>query len=252
MTFKTASTGEWVRRFHPSDTSEARLVCFPHAGGSASYYYPMSEALAPGTETLAIQYPGRQDRRAEPCIENLDELADEAFAALRGWADKPLVFFGHSLGSILAYEVAARFQRSAGAPPAWLIASGYPAPSRLRGGDVHRRDDAGLIDVLRSSGGTDEHWLADQDLMASVLPAVRGDYRAIETHRPAPGVLNCPITMLVGDADPQATLEEAQAWRAHTSSEFELRVFPGGHFYLNDRSQEVVETVSRTVKCALR
>ena len=251
MAAVTKSGGEWVRRFHPSETSAVRLVCFPHAGGSASYYYPMSESLTPGVETLALQYPGRQDRRREACVESLPELADRAFEALRAWDGKPYVFFGHSLGSVLAYEVALRYQRTAGAPPAWLIASGYPAPSRLRGGTVHQRDDAGLIDELRSAGGTDDRWLADEDLMASILPPTRSDYKAIETHVPAPGVLDCPITILTGDDDPHTTVAEAGAWREHTSGAFELRVFPGGHFYLNDHGPEITETISRTVKAVL-
>jgi surfactin synthase thioesterase subunit len=250
MTGKTKFDGEWVRRFHPSDESQFRLICFPHAGGSASYYYPLSDALSPDMETLAIQYPGRQDRRAEGCITNLAELADRTYAALRDWQDgRPTVFFGHSMGSIMAFEVARRFQDDAGTPPAWLFASGYPAPSRLRGGTIHRRDDAGLVDELRTAGGTDPIWLQDEDLMASILPAVRGDYTAVETHPRVPGAqLDCPITMLVGDADPHTTLAEAEAWGEHTSKEFSLQVFPGGHFYLDQHGPEIIDTLSTTVK----
>ncbi len=249
MSTITKSGGEWVRRFHPSDTSAVRLVCFPHAGGSASYYYPMSQALAPGVETLALQYPGRQDRRTETPMDNLAEIADAVFEALREWNDRPLVLFGHSFGSIVSFEVARRLQ-AAGTPPAWVFASGYPAPSRLRGGTVHLRDDAGIIEELRVLGGTAPVWLEDQDFMASVLPALRGDYTALETHptAPAEGVrLDCPLTTLVGDDDPHATLDEARAWSAHTTGGFELRVFPGGHFYLDQHGPELTDLLSATV-----
>jgi surfactin synthase thioesterase subunit len=253
MTAVTDSGGEWVRRFHPSGEDGVRLVCFPHAGGSASYFFPTSQALAPGIETLAMQYPGRQDRRSEPCVESIPELADRAFEALRPWEDRPLVFFGHSMGSILAFEVAWRFQQKTGAPPAWLFASGYPAPSRLRGGTVHLRDDAGIVEELRRSGGTDDVWLADEDLMATILPPTRADYKAIETHpRTFDAVLDCPLTMLTGDSDHQTTIAEAESWREHTSGAFDLRVFSGGHFYLDQHGPELLDLISATVKDILR
>ncbi|WP_399145194.1 thioesterase II family protein [Streptomyces sp. MK7] len=93
-------------------------VCFPHAGGSASYYYALSKSLAPGPDMLALQYPGRQDRVAEGCVTCLAELAGHAYAALRDAEDgRPCVLFGHSMGSVLAFEVARRCQERTATPP---------------------------------------------------------------------------------------------------------------------------------------
>jgi surfactin synthase thioesterase subunit len=249
MTGSANIEGEWIHRFHPTDSSEFRMVCFPHAGGAASYYYPWSEALAPDMDTLAVQYPGRQDRRAEGCITSLAELADRTYAALRRTEDgRPTVFFGHSMGSILAFEVARRYQDDTGTPPARLFASGYPAPSRLRGGTVHLRDDDGVVDELRAVNGTEPVWLENKHLRASVLQAVRGDYTALETHPRATGVrLDCPLTMLTGDDDPHTTLAEAEAWQEHTTGEFSLHVFQGGHFYLDQYIPEITGLISAAV-----
>ncbi|RVX38766.1 surfactin synthase thioesterase subunit [Nonomuraea polychroma] len=244
-----STNGEWVRRFHAADGSGVRLVVFPHAGGSASYYFAMSQGLAPGVETVVLQYPGRQDRFAEGCIDDLGTLADRAFDALRGWDDRPLAFFGHSMGSIVAFEVARRFQERGGGPPAWLFASGYPAPSRLRGGDVHLRDDAGIVAELTAVGGIDPAWLKDEGLLATIMPPLRGDYTAIETHPRTYGVrLDCPITALVAQADPYTTVAESESWREHTSRAFDLRVYPGGHFYLEQHRAELVDTIAATLK----
>ncbi|MFG2846353.1 thioesterase II family protein [Kitasatospora sp. NPDC048296] len=222
-------------------------MAFPHAGGSATYWYPLSERLAPAVETLALQYPGRQDRRHEEPLSSIPELADRAFEALADEDPRPLALFGHSLGSILAFEVALRLQ-AAGRTPAWLFASGYPAPSRLRGGDVHLRGDAGVIDELRTVGGTDPVWLENTEFMQSVLPALRADYTAIETHERGDGALDCPLTMLTGDDDPHTTLDEARAWAEHTTTAFDLRVFPGGHFYLDQHLPEIAELIAVTAK----
>jgi len=250
VTSATKTGGEWVRRFHRSPDSAARLVCFPHAGGSATYYFSLSERLAPVVETLALQYPGRQDRASEPALRNLAELADRSFEALSRWStgDKPLILFGHSLGSVLAFETARRLQ-DAGTAAAWVFTSGYPAPSVLRGGDIHRRGDAGIIEELRVVGGTNPVWLDNAEFMATVLPALEADYTAIETHPRQIGVrLDSPLTMLVGDDDPHTTLAEARSWADHTTAAFDLRVFSGGHFYLDAHQTEIAEMITGTVK----
>ena len=233
----------WIRRYHPSATARTRLVCFPHAGGAANFYFPLSAALTPAVDVLAVQYPGRQDRYTDPCVESIDELADRIFDALRGQDDAPTAFFGHSMGAIVAFEVARRLQ-GAGRPPALLIASGRRAPSRYRPGGVHRLDDGAMVAELRQLGGTDAQVLDDEELLPIILPAVRSDYKAIETYVYAgTGRLTCPITALVGGDDPHTTIEEVRAWDEHTAGDFSIRVFPGGHFYLNDHRAAIAELI---------
>ena len=74
----------WIRNFRPAPEAGMRLVCFPHAGGSASYYFPMATALSPEIDVYAVQYPGRQDRHSEPFVESIAELADEVVRMVAG------------------------------------------------------------------------------------------------------------------------------------------------------------------------
>lgn len=122
----------WIRRYHPAPEAAERLVCFPHAGGSASFYLPVSTALSPAVDVLGVQYPGRQDRRHEPGVTSVADLADSITRALADWGDRPLTFFGHSMGAVVAFEVARRME-GAGGGPVRLFASGggrRPAPAR--------------------------------------------------------------------------------------------------------------------------
>ncbi|MFC5723466.1 thioesterase II family protein [Streptomyces gamaensis] len=229
---KTDDNGLWIRRFHPRPDSDVRLVCLPHAGGSASFFFPVSQAMPDGVDVLCVQYPGRQDRRLEPLVDTLPELADRVFEALRPWADRPLGLFGHSMGATLAYEVARRFEK-AGTPPAAVFASGRRAPSTHRTETVHLRDDNGIIAELKELSGTDSQLLGDEEVLRMVLPAIRADYRAVETYVHTPGhPLRTPLTVLVGDDDPKVTVAEARAWEQHTTGDFDFHVFPGGHFFL--------------------
>ncbi|MFC9236266.1 thioesterase II family protein [Streptomyces decoyicus] len=244
MSSPLADDGLWCRRFHPAPDAGRRLVCFPHAGGSASFYHPVSAALSPGVEVIAVQYPGRQDRRKEPAIDDIGLLADRIAEALKACSDRPLTFFGHSMGALVAFEVARRLERN-GDGPLRLFASGRRAPSAHRDEQVHRRDDDGIVTELRALSGTDSRVLDDEEMLRMVLPALRSDYKAVETYRSEPAaVVRCPVTVLVGDEDPKTSLDEARSWEAHTTGDFDLRVFSGGHFYLADRPKEVMTVLS--------
>ncbi|MEU9268780.1 alpha/beta fold hydrolase [Streptomyces sp. NPDC048251] len=235
----------WIRRFHPAPDSRARLVCLPHAGGSASFFFPVSKALAPEVEVLAVQYPGRQDRRHEPNVSGLPDLADRIFAALRPLDDRPLALFGHSMGAVLAYEIALRMQDSGLPAPVRLFVSGRRAPSRHRDERVHLRSDAQIVAEIRMLSGTDAAVLADPEVLDMIMPAVRSDYRAVETYRYDPGrMLDCPVTVLTGDSDPRVSIDEAAAWEVHTTGPTELQLLPGGHFFLVDQSERVIGLVA--------
>lgn len=235
----------WIRRFTPRPDADVRLVCLPHAGGSASYFLPVSRAMPQSVDVLCVQYPGRQDRRAEPFLDNIPDLADQVFAALLPWTDRPLAFFGHSMGATLAFELARRLEREKGVVAAGLFTSGRRAPSTHRHETVHLRDDEGLIEEMRMLNGTDAQLLGDEEILRMILPATRADYKAAETYAYEPGeALRCPLVAMVGDHDPKATVDEVAAWSDHTEGPFDLRVFPGGHFYLTDHQAAVIRTMA--------
>ncbi|WBB81022.1 alpha/beta fold hydrolase [Micromonospora sp. WMMD882] len=235
----------WLRRFHPATPGATRLVCLPHAGGAASYYFPFSRSLAPRVEVLAVQYPGRQDRLDEPPLDRISRLVDGVEAALGAAPSAtPLAFFGHSMGAVIAYETALRLQ-DRGFTLDHVFVSGRRAPSCYRTESVHQRDDEGIIEEIALLGGTNVAALRDPDLLAMAMPALRADYQAIETYRHVPGHrLRCPVTVLVGDADPRTTTEETKAWAGHVAGPLDVRVFPGDHFYLNQQAAAVTALVA--------
>lgn len=244
----TARINPWLRRYHPAPDAPTRLVYFPHAGGAANSGFQLSAALPPVAEVISVQYPGRHDRFGEPCVDSLSALADEIPQWLEALDDKPMAFFGHSMGAILAYEIARRIQADDPSPaagtstPTHLFVSGRRAPTTFREERAHLLDDNGLVGDLRALQGTADSVFDDPEVMRLVLPAVRADYRAIETYVYEPGPpLTCPITAVIGDSDPRVTRDEAAAWRQQTTGDFRLHVFPGGHFYLGDGAHGVVD-----------
>ncbi|MET9730964.1 alpha/beta fold hydrolase [Streptomyces sp. NPDC006458] len=243
---ETSTGGAWIRRFHPAPDAPVRLVCFPYAGSGASYYHPLSRALTPDVQVLSVQYPGRQERIDEPCVEDLTVLADRVAEELLAWSDRPFVLFGHSMGAAVAFEVALRLERR-GVPPRGLVVSGRRAPSLPRERRVRFADDSELVAELKRLNADNEQvsrLLADDSVLRLVLPTLRGDYRAIERyHHPSAPPLRCPIVAMGGDADPVAAVADVEAWGRHTAASFRMRVFRGGHFFLDTHAHAVRQEI---------
>ncbi|MER5852447.1 alpha/beta fold hydrolase [Streptomyces sp. NPDC002012] len=232
----------WLRRFGPATEGALRLVCFPHAGGGASSFHSFARALGPQVEVLAVQYPGRQDRRHEPPLPRLSELADRtAQALLASPGGAPYALFGHSLGALVAYETARRLDR-AGATPHRLFVSARCAPTTGPGPTDQLADDAALLAEVRRLGGGDA--LDDPEVQTLALPALRADYQALRSYtwQDGPG-LRCPVTAMAGTEDPLCAPGDVTDWLRLSVVPGRSRVFPGGHFYLQDRVTEVARAV---------
>ncbi len=239
----------WLRRYHSGPSEGPRLVCFPHAGGAATYFIPMSARVSDVAETLSVQYPGRQDRRSEVPETTIAALADRLAELLPSVSDRPTAFFGHSMGAVVAFEVIRRLEAMGATTPFILFASGRRAPSAVRElTQLYRSADDILLREIAGLGGTDPRVLADPELRAMILGPTRADYQAVEAYTcPPQATIDSAVTVLVGDADAAVTLDEAELWRRHTTGGFDLKVFPGGHFYLADHAPAVARLVSEAL-----
>ncbi|MFF4370583.1 thioesterase II family protein [Streptomyces sp. NPDC001594] len=239
----------WFRRYSTAAGRGPRLVCFPHAGGSATAYKPLAHALAGELDVLAVQYPGRQDRFGEEPFTELEPLvgavAGELARTLAADPGRPYALFGHSMGALVAFETARRLE-GAGLPgPQRLFVSGRGAPGTRSGAHYLHYDDADVLAEVRTLSGTDQALLDNPEVLEMVLPALRADYRVVAGYAWRGGEpLSVPVTALVGDRDPMVTVGEAWAWREHTTAGCALEVFPGGHFYLDAQLGPVASAVT--------
>lgn len=206
----------------------ARLVCFPHGGSGPAFYRTWADLVPPDVEVSVAAYPGRQERRAEPPATTMELLVEPIVAELTGLG--PVALFGHSMGAVVAYEVAHRLVEI-DRPPVALFVSAHLPPHRL--GERTERSDAELATLLRRLGGINPALLDDPDLVDFVLDPLRADHRLMTRyHPPRRTPLPVPIVGHVGTNDPLVGPDDLAEWADLTSAGTRVRVWPGDHFHL--------------------
>lgn len=204
-------------------------------------------ALPPTIEVCALQLPGRGSRFRETPCPSIATIVEGAAGGLDGELDLPFALFGHSMGAVVAFELARELRRRGAPGPRLLAVSGHQAPQRPDPDPPfsHLEDAAFLREVQQRYDGIPPEVLAEEELMQLVLPVLRADVRALEAYALAPEeALDCPISCFGGVADRHVSLADLEAWGEHTVAGARVRTFPGGHFFVESSSDDVLRELS--------
>jgi surfactin synthase thioesterase subunit len=234
----------WLVRFGRAPAGSTRLFCFPCAGGAASMFRQMREPPWPPVEILAVQYPGREGRIREPPFNQLEPLVHAVADALEPHLDRRYALLGHSLGGLVAFELARELRRRRRPEPSrlWVAACGAPEAHRSRTQD---RSDAELLELIRTLGATPESVLDHPELVNILLPAMRADFRILDSYcYRVEDPLGFPIDCLGGEGDTRVSRHALDEWRGQTRGEFSLTMFAGGHFFLQTAWPAVCQTLA--------
>lgn len=235
-----SSTGRgWILRPRVLPGSRFRLFVFPSAGRGPAMFRPWAAHLHVATELCLIQLPGREARWNEPPLVDVGEASRAVYEAMRHDVDRPFAFFGHSLGALIAFEVARHLRRWMNVVPRALFVAAHRAPQLPNPlPRIAQLPDAEFLSTLRARyGGLPEAAIAQKELMDLVLPTLKGDYGMAENYEYTKDEpLSCPISVFGGVDDRHISHEELEGWRQQTSGAFTHRTMPGGHFFV-DRVQ---------------
>ena len=232
----------WLQRLAPRPDAARRLFCFHHAGGSAASFRLWPARLST-FDVCAIQLPGRANRLAEPALTDVHAVVDALVDVMHPLLDRPFVLFGHSMGSLVACELARRLHALGGPLPERLFASGRQPPHRpFPELSLEGLSDAQVLHAVQHHFGIlPVEVLQTPELLELVLPTLRADFALLEAHRPqAVAALPLPIVAMGGRDDPWASPERLAHWQACTSKPLRLHQFGGGHFYLDERLDDVL------------
>ncbi len=232
----------WLYIPKPRPSATKRLLVFHHAGASSAAYFPWIPILPASIEVVFAELAGRGSRSRDAPLTEMEEVISEFQRALEDCTDKPFSFFGHSLGGVVAYLLALEAERCGKRLPEHLfISSAQPSWSERR---IECFDRPALINYMQKLGGTPLIVFDTEELLNLTLKLLRHDLKLLECPSPEMKPVNCPIHAFVGDSDLSVSVRNTEQWRYWTAKYFEVRVFTGGHFYLNEHRDELIREIS--------
>jgi medium-chain acyl-[acyl-carrier-protein] hydrolase len=189
--------------------------------------------------------PGRGGRFAEKPFTSLHCLVDRLGENIHDKLHLPFAFYGHSMGALIAFELARELRRRDNVEPAQLFVSGRCAPHVIRSGPPKfNLADQQFVAEIRKLNGTPLELLENPQVADLFVPVLRADFQMVETYKCEPErPLSCPILAYGGFDDKNVSLEELQAWKEFTTGTFISRLFPGDHFFIHSAKDEFLEVL---------
>lgn len=236
----------WLGWYSANSQANRRLFCFPYGGGGAGAFKTWQAGFPATIEVCPVQLPGREERLSEPRFTRIDSLVEVLAESLAGLFDKPFAFFGHSLGAMIAFELARRLRREGVDQPVHLFVSGRRAP-QVPDASPHIYDlpSPEFVEALRQRNYVRQEILARARLMEFMLPVMRADYEMVQTYSYRPeSPFDFPITAFGGSEDTDESADMLEAWREQTKASFALHILPGDHYFVHSAQSSLQQIIA--------
>ena len=227
-----------------------KLFCIPHAGGSASVYSKWNKFTQPYIEVVPIELAGRGKRFNENLYSSVNEAVEDIYKIIKDDLKTDYALFGHSMGSLIAYELAHYIIKLQKDSPKHIFLSGKKAP-HIKADNICIDDlsDTEFKDKILSLSGTPKEIFQNKDMLNIFEPILKADLRILDAYKyfERGEKLNCNITILNGKND-NLTINDIWSWKQHTSKSCNIYLFKGGHFYLNENIKDLINIINSTLK----
>lgn len=229
--------------------NKIKLFCIPHAGGSAASYFRLREFMDKNIEVIPIELAGRGKRYDEKFYISIDEAVKDVYKCIKDDINCEYAIFGHSMGSLIAYELVHYIKSLKRNLPINIFFSGRKAPNvAYENNFIHKLPDESLKNEISQLSGTPKEVFEDERIFNSFLPILRADFKICEEYKykEKSSKLNCDITILNGTKD-NIIIRDIAAWRVHTNKKCNIYFLEGGHFYINDNWKNISKIIYKTI-----
>ncbi|CAI8733239.1 MULTISPECIES: thioesterase II family protein [Bacillus] len=225
-----------------------RLFCFPYAGGSSNIYMKWKKYLANSIELCPIELAGRGKRYSEPLNDSIEEIVDDIYEKIKLDVDQsPYMLYGHSMGSLIAFELSHKLQSSNHISPLNIFLSGRKAPQFNINKKSYQLSNDEFKELIYQIGGTSKEILNDPNFSDLFLPILRSDFKAVETYvyKEKFEKLNSDLSLMIGKED-EIDINEIIPWRELTRRGSTVYRFNGGHFFIHENTVEITNIINKT------
>jgi surfactin synthase thioesterase subunit len=225
-----------------------KLFCLPYAGGSSAVFNKWRQYLDKRIEMHAVELAGRGRRIYDPLYDSIEEAVDDVYNIVKGLLDEtPYAIFGHSMGGIIAYELAQKISTLKQPPPDHIFFSGRGAPHVPRNNNkmFHKMPEKEFKKEIIDLGGTPKEFFDHPELIDVLLPTLRSDFKIAETYEKSKDIkpLNCDITVFIGKEE-DVKAEQMHGWKEHTNKICTIHYFEGEHFFINEKMEKIVKIIN--------
>lgn len=236
---------KWINHASINENAKINLICFPHAGGTSTYFANWVMKFSDNVNVLPVQYPMREQRFNEQMPNSINELAKNMVEENKELFTSPFALFGHCSGSIVAYEVARYAELIYSAQPEYLFVSASASPARFEMQQLSSLSDDEFKKCICEYGYADKSLLEDEMIIEYFLPIVKKDFELQENYKCLnPHKVGCRIQAINGKDDTNVNVgDKIEDWRRFTQSGFESISYSGSHFYLDNHMEEICEMI---------
>jgi len=237
-------SSKWFVRPQVKPEAKSRLFFFPYAGGAPAVFTKWCADLPSHIEGIVVHYPGRGSRFNEPVINDMSRMVADLAQNIQPLLDKPFPFFGHSMGGLIAFELARKLRTQHLQTPSQLFISACDAPHLPDANQkIHQLPDDEFLHELDQLNGIPGE-LKNPEVMSLLLPIVRADFQLVENYEYQPDEpFDFPILAFGALNDPRVNRERIEAWSIHTKAKFVSQFFPGNHFFINETKEDILKRI---------
>jgi len=242
--------GDWFQCGIPHNQIDLKMFCFPYAGGTALVFRKWGDFLPSTVQVIPVELPGRGPRLRDIPFVSMPALIDELSEVIWPLLDRPFAFFGHSMGAVIAFELARALRRKYGCEPQTLFVAGRRAPQvpNSEPATYHLPKDE-FIKELIDLDGTPKEVIGNEELMEVMIPLLRADFQLIQTYEYTVDTpLRCPITVYGGLQDHHVPRDTLSPWKEMTISKFALHMLPGDHFFIRSSQNLLLGSLARELR----
>lgn len=244
----------WFANVQTQRDATLRLFCFPYAGGNTGIFHNWSHDLPFAVEIYPVQLPGRMQRTRESLITSMDQLIPALEEAILPVLDRNFAFYGHSMGALIAFELARTLMAKHGLEPKHLLVSGRKAPQLVDNiSATQGLSDEEFIQHVRRLNGTPAKVFDNPEMLHFLLPVLRADFELVQSHRFRDGQkLSCPIKAFGGLSDQHVPKNSILPWGQTTTGKFSVAMMPGDHFFIQNSRRQFLALLSAELQAVIQ